>query len=328
MSEFIAQLFTDFTTSDSLIVLAFLFGAFLIGLFTGRASRNGQIKKLRKIQQQQADTLANAQAEQAALAQKILDQESSMHLQANNLQNAEARVAQLEQERNKYHTDWQSGQAQIQQLEIELLEHQNQQQALEEQLAQAIATEIQLQEQVALLQRETAEQVIDQNAKLDAKRLQLIEDKISLLEKENQQLHAAIEDIQTGESAIDFEEDEIIEVQEGNAVDLFTEPEENTAAYTFISSKEKANIAKAELKKHFGQKLTPATSEQKDSLQNIDGIGPFIEEQLNSIGIYTFKQISQFDDEIILLVTNAIQFFPGRIKRDDWQGQASKQLIG
>jgi len=27
------------------------------------------------------------------------------------------------------------------------------------------------------------------------------------------------------------------------------------------------------------------------------------------------------------LVTDAIQFFPGRIKRDDWKGQAASQLM-
>ncbi len=48
---------------------------------------------------------------------------------------------------------------------------------------------------------------------------------------------------------------------------------------------------------------------------------------MNNLGIYTFEQISQFDGDLIEQVTDAIQFFPGRIERDDWVGQA-KILLG
>lgn len=67
-----------------------------------------------------------------------------------------------------------------------------------------------------------------------------------------------------------------------------------------------------------------ADETQKDDLKLISGVGPFIEKKLNSIGIYTFDQISRFNDEDIETVTALIEFFPGRIKRDDWKGQAKK----
>lgn len=63
---------------------------------------------------------------------------------------------------------------------------------------------------------------------------------------------------------------------------------------------------------------------QKDDLKLISGVGPFIEEKLNSIGIYTFDQISRFTSEDIDTVTALIQFFPGRIERDKWTKQAKK----
>lgn len=69
-----------------------------------------------------------------------------------------------------------------------------------------------------------------------------------------------------------------------------------------------------------------ANPEDKDDLKQINGIGPFIEEKLNSIGIYTFEQISRFNDHDIETVTALIEFFPGRIKRDNWKGQAQKLL--
>jgi|GEM_PF-4055260 len=68
--------------------------------------------------------------------------------------------------------------------------------------------------------------------------------------------------------------------------------------------------------------LPKATAADKDDLKKISGIGPFIENKLNDLGIYTFEQVSKFDDDMKDTVNVAIQFFPGRIKRDDWTGQA------
>ncbi|WP_340063133.1 hypothetical protein [Ascidiimonas aurantiaca] len=65
-----------------------------------------------------------------------------------------------------------------------------------------------------------------------------------------------------------------------------------------------------------------SSESEKDDLKKINGIGPFIEERLNVIGIYTFKQISRFTDTEIETVTRLIEFFPGRIKRDQWKEQA------
>ncbi len=93
------------------------------------------------------------------------------------------------------------------------------------------------------------------------------------------------------------------------------------------SKEEKAAKGQAAIKAALGSKIKAATAEDKDDLKLINGIGPFIEQKLNGLGIYTFEQISQFDEELIEQVTDGIQFFPGRIKRDDWVGQA-KILMG
>lgn len=65
-----------------------------------------------------------------------------------------------------------------------------------------------------------------------------------------------------------------------------------------------------------------ADESQKDDLKKISGVGKFIEEKLNKIGIYTYAQISNFTLEDIQTVTDLIEFFPGRIERDNWVGQA------
>lgn len=86
------------------------------------------------------------------------------------------------------------------------------------------------------------------------------------------------------------------------------------------TSKEKAE---AELANILGSSIPSASADSRDDLKLISGIGAFIEKKLNNLGIYQFKQIAQFDAHVIQVVTDAIEFFPGRIERDNWVGQAA-----
>jgi predicted flap endonuclease-1-like 5' DNA nuclease len=69
-----------------------------------------------------------------------------------------------------------------------------------------------------------------------------------------------------------------------------------------------------------------ATAAEKDDLKMISGIGPFIEERLHALDIYTFLQISRFTASDILTINDAIIYFSGRIERDEWVAQA-KELV-
>ena len=68
--------------------------------------------------------------------------------------------------------------------------------------------------------------------------------------------------------------------------------------------------------------LGTADASEKDDLQTIKGVGPFIEEKLNALGIYTFSQVSKMTSDLEDQVNEAIEFFPGRVKRDEWANQA------
>ena len=70
--------------------------------------------------------------------------------------------------------------------------------------------------------------------------------------------------------------------------------------------------------------LGVATFDQKDDLQIIKGIGPFIAEKLYALGIYTFAQVGNMTPKIEEEVNKAIEFFPGRVKRDEWAKQAKE----
>ena len=65
-----------------------------------------------------------------------------------------------------------------------------------------------------------------------------------------------------------------------------------------------------------------AVASEADDLKDIVGVGPFLERKLHSLGIYTFRQIANFSKEDVQKVNEIIEFFPGRIERDNWVGQA------
>jgi len=69
-----------------------------------------------------------------------------------------------------------------------------------------------------------------------------------------------------------------------------------------------------------------AKKEEADDLTTITGIGGWIKEKLNVLDIYTFQQIANFTDEDVQIVTDAIEYFPGRIERDEWIIQA-RELV-
>ena len=59
-------------------------------------------------------------------------------------------------------------------------------------------------------------------------------------------------------------------------------------------------------------------SDAPDDLTKIRGIGRVISQQLNMLGITTFKQIAEFKAEDIQSVGEALGTFPDRINRDGW----------
>ena len=62
----------------------------------------------------------------------------------------------------------------------------------------------------------------------------------------------------------------------------------------------------------------------KDDLTMIEGVGPFLEKQLNDLGIFTFADLASVEEARIPELTRAIGHIPGRIERDNWIGQAKE----
>ena len=69
-----------------------------------------------------------------------------------------------------------------------------------------------------------------------------------------------------------------------------------------------------------------SSTQTADNLKKISGVGPKMEEVLNSIGIYSFLQVSKMTKKEYDLLDSITGSFPGRAERDDWSGQAKKLI--
>ena len=144
-----------------------------------------------------------------------------------------------------------------------------------------------------------------------AKRIAALEAKMNALVEENDSLQTELADLKKTELVLEAAapaEPELVISKGKDVISMIVTP----------------SSAKDEVLAAIGTKIPAAKAEEKDDLTMIKGIGSFIEKKLNGLGIYTFEQVSKFDHDFIEKITDAIEFFPGRIERDDWVGQATR----
>ncbi|MGI9542067.1 MAG: hypothetical protein ACR2MX_02345 [Cyclobacteriaceae bacterium] len=170
-----------------------------------------------------------------------------------------------------------------------------------------------LQDQLVDIKKDTSASNTHQQLSAALSRLEsrnkMLEGNVKDLEERNQWLMDHRSETEEKESVPEKEMDEI--ASEDPELEKYTNafPEVPTASEPSSSFTASVGIKEADVS-------------EKDDLKKIHGVGPYIEQKLNAIGIYTYEQISVLDSEQIKKVTEAIEFFPGRIERDDWMSQA------
>ena len=118
----------------------------------------------------------------------------------------------------------------------------------------------------------------------------------------------SVEKIDSPETTVSIKDE--VEIPTSAAIEKVTE------ALETVEAQEKG--AKPEL-------LTAAKEGKKDTLTQIKGIGPKVEEQLNKVGIYHFEQIANWNEENIKWLEQNTTFAQ-RAKKDLWINQA-KALV-
>jgi predicted flap endonuclease-1-like 5' DNA nuclease len=167
----------------------------------------------------------------------------------------------------------------------------------------------------------------------------IYEMKLKAVESEKAQLNIQITDLNTGKSKIE----KYIREKDRAAVHLHLEIKALKALHAeavqetddmtlknkrneqLLYEKDEALINIAQRKHLLDYKSFGTASEaEKDDLKMISGIGPFIEERLHALDIFTLEQISKFTPRDIDTINDAIEYFSGRIERDEWVAQAEE----
>ncbi|MBU2940082.1 polysulfide reductase NrfD [Lacinutrix sp. C3R15] len=114
-----------------------------------------------------------------------------------------------------------------------------------------------------------------------------------------------------------------------------TGTDERTSGKKKITTKPQVEVVKETPSKDNSESVTnllgtigtfDPNTQTPDDLKKINGVGPKMEEVLNSIGIYTFLQVSKMTNNEYNLLDSITESFPGRAERDDWAGQAKKLI--
>jgi predicted flap endonuclease-1-like 5' DNA nuclease len=65
-----------------------------------------------------------------------------------------------------------------------------------------------------------------------------------------------------------------------------------------------------------------AAEGEADDLKRIKGVGPKLEQMLNGMGIYHYRQIAAWGPEEVAWCDDNLEGFKGRVSRDEWVAQA------
>ena len=278
----------------------------ILGLRTKNAQLNTEIQQSNQKINQYADTQSSAEEQQELrnIIKRLQTENSTLKKQS-------ASVAPVAVTNEDYEAKLSDAKAEIAQLE-------EGNEALSNSLNTLVEQNAAMQEQL-----EQLPQYEEGNAALNASILQLIE--------QNEALKAQVNDLnqlESGNEILNSTISQLIEENDSLKVNVPTEANAVVSAIPTAMSPEELDTeqAKAEIRAAIGKQISAVAASEKDDLKKINGIGPFIEEKLNDLGIYTFHQVSQLDG-LVPVLTTAIEFFPGRIERDEWIGQADRMAF-
>ena len=300
--EELNQLFDGLNTTESYFLLFVSVISFLFGFLIAYLLRSGRIRKLNQELKAKQKELEDASATLATVSEQMELKDADFKRLNFELEEFRAKVARLEEEKAGLYNEVLEANAEQEKVKLSIQNYLSTIESLNEQIIGLKSKNSQL-----------AEGVIDDNTDAldfskiqidyDAQknRLEAVEQRLAQLADENKSLKGMVEELKADRETVTIVE-KVVEAPTLTAT--LDEPE-----LTITPSKKVKD------------KIIPK-DQVKDDLTLINGIGPFLEKKLNGIGVFTYEQISNWDDETIEQVTEEIAFFQGRIKRDKWVEQA------
>jgi predicted flap endonuclease-1-like 5' DNA nuclease len=154
---------------------------------------------------------------------------------------------------------------------------------------------------------------------------------------EIQRLRATVEELNTFRGEVEKKDIALREAEERRVMDISEREEEISALRKRLVEYRVAQRFGAPSKATGSVESTaqgaPATgrhagkvrSQQKDDLKQIHGIGPVMERVLNRMGMFTFRQIAEWNERDVEHMASELNTFPDRIRHDNWIAGAKEQ---
>jgi predicted flap endonuclease-1-like 5' DNA nuclease/predicted nucleic acid-binding Zn-ribbon protein len=345
--------FAAFSHQDSIAFLISVLFAFLIGFVTAWIMWGGRAARYRREADKWKKSYEDLQAELASLREQIDLKEADVVKARREAEDARVFAAAIETEKTKWRSDLDAALEESVKAQANARSYALTIEDLNEQVLALKARVAQLSHE-AEKEAESTTQVAHIQTAFDAtvSRINNLEEKIGHLAAENESLKASAQAAGRYEevkqsydaaaarlAALEERLGSLASENEGLKSELeglkTTSVPFGVAATSSFQLVEDENgvtshdgnhveAAKAEILAANGDKWPAASETDKDDLTMIKGIGSFLEKKLNELGIYKFEQLMHFTDFWTDKLTTAIEFFPGRIERDDWVGQAAR----
>ena len=306
------DLFTNFDTQDSYAILAIMFVALLFGMLIGFLLRATRIRKLKKELKEEKKKLSDSLLQNETLLAQQTDLETKLKQAEYNLATYTDKLNELEKDKAKLLKD-------VYQVNQSLEEAQTSNRDYVSTIATLKDDMIKLKLENNQLAKEVdqEDQQVDNMAQMQSlynatrKQLTTFESRLTHLDEENEVLKGELAELKRAQEAT-------------AAAEPVEKPAPPILSFVDETDSEPDIDSLTKMAKPVLNEKINMEEHEKDDLTLINGIGPFIETKLNDIGIYTYQQISEFDAEKIEQVTRDVAYFPGRIVKDDWVGQAKE----
>ena len=288
--EYLLQFLNGTTEEQNIVLLSFILTAFLLGLFLAWAVQNTGIRKLENELRQREDALKASEKDRVQLEEELV------------LKGADLKRSLFEREESH--------------AELKLLQQDHRE----------------LQEELSRVQVELDKSLASARQYLST--IEDLNDQILGLKTRNAQLGAVpanpapAPEGHFAETRLAALEERLRMLEEGKnpapAPETLDARQREVFSDTPASEEEEPELSLRAFQPAVGAPRAVAT--YQDDLTAIEGIGPFLQQKLYEAGISTYAQISAWDDAEVEEITKKIQFFPGRIRKDDWVGQAKRLL--
>ncbi|NRB63389.1 MAG: hypothetical protein HRU40_10260 [Saprospiraceae bacterium] len=290
------ELFAGFTQLESLIFLAFCLVSFLFGLLVGYLLRSRKVRALRKELKKKEIEISQRDEKISQLTDEVALRDADYKKIHYQLEDANAQNIRWKTEQGKLSH-------QVKYLQEELEKERVRKASLSTTIDD-LNDQLQNVESSGTLETDASEVNLSQQKPDLGLRLATVESKVKRLEAEKGKLEKTIADLKQPDGK---------SIQTLDSLTLTNTNTEEPSISVLTATNDILQLDRSQLQPH-----------AKDDLNLIDGIGPFLEKKLNNAGIFTFEQISQWTADDIHKITQAIQFFEGRIEKDNWIGQAQE----